>query len=305
MSNPVCLVSGSSSGIGTAIINQFARNGYDVVVHYNSGRERGEAVAEAIRKDHGVEVLVLGSDLSQPEAAFALVDQAYGHFGRLDVSISNSGVANYIKDSDGNLVRHRFHETPIEHLDKEMERVLSLNLMGAYRLAQRSLKYMMEQADADKERGQAMRHRSILFITSISDIAPEATRIPYGVSKSGLNHAILGAALEGGPFNITVNGLRPGVVDTPLTARPSGIYDPIDGHEYTVAETYGLMAEGGSQPIRRIGSPQDIGHAAYTFTQIGFMTGQLVAVDGGLTLASTFANRDLFLQEGLRRRHQQ
>jgi glucose 1-dehydrogenase len=215
MSNPVCLVSGSSSGIGAAIVDQFARNGYDVVVNYNSGRERGEAVAAAIRKDHGVEALVIGADLSQPEAAFSLVDQSYEHFGRLDVSISNSGVANYIKDSDGNLMRHRFHETPIEHLEKEMERVLSLNLMGSYRLAQRSLKYMMQQAQSEKERGEDAHHRSILFITSISDIAPEATRIPYGVSKSGLNHAILGAALEGGPYNITVNGLRPGVVDTP------------------------------------------------------------------------------------------
>ena len=65
------------------------------------------------------------------------------------------------------------------------------------------------------------------------------------------------------------------------------------------------MAEGGAQPIRRIGRPQDIAYAAYTFTQIDFMTGQLVAVDGGLTLASAFSNRDLFLQEGLRLRQEQ
>ena len=161
---------------------------------------------------------------------------------------------------------------------------------------------MIEQAEADTNRGEAMRHRSILFITSISDIAPESTRIPYGVSKSGLNHAVLGAALDGGPFNITVNSLRPGVVDTPLTARPSGIHDPADGHEYTVAETYGLMAEGGSQPIRRIGTPEDIAQAAYAFSQIPYMTGQFVAVDGGFTLAGSFSNREVFLQEGLRLR---
>ncbi len=302
MSNPVCLVSGSSSGIGAAIIAQFAQHGYDVVVNYNSGRERGEKIAEKIRAQHDVEALVIGADLSQPQAAFDLVDQAYEHFGRLDITISNSGVANYIKDAEGHLMRYRFHETPVDHLDQEMQRVLSLNLMGAYRLAQRSLKYMIEQAEEEKTAGEETRHRSILFITSISDIAPETTRIPYGVSKSGLNHAILGAALDGGPHNITVNGLRPGVIDTPLTARPSGIHDPVDGHEYSVAETYGLMAEGGAQPIRRIGSPTDIAYAAYAFTQIEFMTGQLVAVDGGFTLANTFANRDLFLQEGLRLR---
>ena len=304
MSNPVCLVSGSSSGIGATTVEHFARHGYDVVVNYNAGRERGEAVAGRIRAEYGKEALLLGADLSEPEAAFELVDQTYAHFGRLDVCISNSGVANYVPDEDGNLLRYRFKDTPIDHLDREMERVLSLNLMGAYRLGQRALHYMVEQAEAESNRGEAVRHRSILFITSISDIAPESTRIPYGVSKSGLNHAVLGAALDGGPFNITVNSLRPGVVDTPLTARPSGIHDPADGHEYTVAETYGLMAEGGSQPIRRIGTPKDIAQAAYAFSHIPYMTGQFVAVDGGLTLAGSFANRDVFLQEGLRLRKQ-
>ena len=302
MSNPVCLVSGSSSGIGATTVEYFARHGYDVVVNYNAGRERGEAVAEHIRTEYGTEALSLGADLSQPEAAFTLVDQTYAHFGRLDVCISNSGIANYVADENGNLLRYRFKDTPIDHLDREMERVMSLNLMGAYRLGQRSLHYMIEQAEAETNRNKAMRHRSILFVTSISDIAPESTRIPYGVSKSGLNHAVLGAALDGGPFNITVNSLRPGVVDTPLTARPSGIHDPADGREYTVAETYGLMAEGGSQPIRRIGTPEDIAKAAYAFSHIPYMTGQLVAVDGGFTLAGSFSNREVFLQEGLRLR---
>ncbi|MEC7225834.1 MAG: SDR family oxidoreductase [Candidatus Latescibacterota bacterium] len=304
MANPVCLVSGSSSGIGATTVKHFARHGYDVVVNYNAGRERGEAIADRIRAEYGTEALLLGADLSQPEAAFELVDQTYAHFGRLDVCISNSGVANYVPDENGNLLRYRFKDTPIDHLEREMERVLSLNLMGAYRLGQRALHYMIEQAEAESNRGESMRHRSILFVTSISDIAPESTRIPYGVSKSGLNHAVLGAALDGGPFNITVNSLRPGVVDTPLTARPSGIHDPADGHEYTVAETYGLMAEGGSQPIRRIGTPEDIAQAAYAFSHIPYMTGQFVAVDGGLTLAGSFANRDVFLQEGLRLREQ-
>ena len=304
MSNPVCLVSGSSSGIGATTVEYFARHGYDVVVNYNAGRERGEAVAEHIRTEYGTEALSLGADLSQPEAAFTLVDQTYAHFGRLDVCISNSGIANYVADENGNLLRYRFKDTPIDHLDREMERVMSLNLMGAYRLGQRSLHYMIEQAEAETNRNEAMRHRSILFITSISDIAPESTRIPYGVSKSGINHAVLGAALDGGPFNITVNSLRPGVVDTPLTARPSGIHDPADGREYTVAETYGLMAEGGSQPIRRIGTPEDIAQAAYAFSHVPYMTGQFVAVDGGFTLAGSFSNREVFLQEGLRLRKQ-
>lgn len=298
MSRPACLVTGSSSGIGAAIVRQFAARGYDVVVHYNAGAERAAQVAAAIRAEHAVEALVLGADLAQPAAPFDLVDRAFAHFGRLDVAVSNSGVANYVADEQGQLVRYRFSETPVEHLDKEMDRVLRLNLMGAYRLTQRALKRMATQAAQEAE----PLHRSILLITSISDVAPESTRIPYGVSKAGLNHVVAGAAFDGGPYNITVNALRPGVVDTPMTSRPSGVEDPQSGREFTVAEIYGLMATGGSQPIRRIGRPKDIACAAYAFTQIPYMTGQLIAVDGGFTLPGNFPNREVFLQEGLRQR---
>ncbi len=298
MANPVCLVTGSSSGIGAAIARTFAANGYDVAVNYNSGQDRAEAIAAELRQAHGIAVLTVGADLSQTNAPFELVDRSYEHFGRLDVVISNSGVVNYIADEAGNLARYRFHETPVEHLDKEMARVLDLNLMGAYRLGQRALKCMIEQA----EKEDPPQHRSILFITSISDIAPEATRIPYGVSKAGLNHAVVGAAFEGGSYNITVNALRPGVIDTPLTARPSGVTDPQTGQEYSVAETYGLMAEGGAQAVPRVGQPQDIAAAAYAFARLSYMTGQLVAVDGGFTLVNGFPNRELFLNEGLKRR---
>lgn len=302
MSHPVSLISGSSSGIGAATARVFAARGYDVVVNYNTGRERADALAAELRAQHGTQVLVVGADLAQAEAPFRLVDQAYAHFGRLDVAVSNSGVSNLLRDEQGKVVRYRFHQTPAEHLDREMERVLSVNLMGAYRLGQRALKHMIDQAEQEMAAGQIPAHRSLLFVTSVSDVAPDSTRIPYGVSKAGLAHAVLGAAFEGGPYNITANALRPGVVDTPLTTRPSGFTDPDTGREFTVAETYTLMALGGSQPIPRIGKPEDIAFAAYAFTHIPYMTGQLIAVDGGFTLASGFPNRELFLQEGLRRR---
>ncbi len=301
MTRPLCLVTGSSSGIGAAIVRRFAAHGHDVVVHYNSGQDRALAIADEISSRHEVTAHVIGADLSQRDEAFRLVDEARERFGRLDVAISNSGVANYVRGDDGELIRHRFQDGPPEHLDREMARVLDLNLMGAYRFGQRALKHMIEAARTEAGTGRPS-HRSILFITSISDVAPEATRIPYGVSKAGLNHVILGAAFEAGPHNITVNALRPGVVDTPLTARPSGVEDPETGREYTVAETYGLMAEGGSQALPWIAEPDDIAVAAHAFTQIPYMTGQLVAVDGGFTLANGFPNRELFLNEGLRRR---
>ena len=101
----------------------------------------------------------------------------------------------------------------------ERDRAISGNLKGAYRLCQRSLKYMIEQAEAEREVGEEVGHRSFLFIATVSDVAPDSMRIPYGVSKAGLNHVVLGAAVEGGRHNITVNALRPGVVETPLRAR--------------------------------------------------------------------------------------
>ena len=287
------------------MVRCFASNGYDVVINYHSGRERAEEIAGSIRSRDGVEVLCIGADLAQRDEPFRLVDEAFEQFGRLDVAISNSGIVNYLKDDSGQLQRFRFHECPPEHLDGEMERVLNLNLKGAYRLAQRALQHMIAQSEAEQARGNRPAHRSILFITSISDVAPESTRIPYGVSKAGLNHAVIGAALEGGRYNITANALRPGVIDTPLTRRPSGLSDPDSGEEFTVADTYGLMAEGGAQAIPRIGTAGEIAEAAFDFVRLPFMTGQLIAVDGGLTLAGAFGNRELFLREGLKKRRAQ
>ena len=302
MSGPVCLVTGSSSGIGAAIASTFAANGCDVVINYNTGEARAAEIASKLRSNHHIEALTLQADLAQREAAFGLVDQTISHFGRLDVVVSNSGVVNYVPDAEGNLVRYRFADTPMDHLDAEMARVMNLNLMGAYRLMQRSMHHMTAQAEKELATGNEPLHRSILVISSISDVAPDATRIPYGVSKAGIHHAIIGAAFEGGPFNITVNALRPGVISTPLTSRPSGIEDPQTGKELTVAETYALMAEGGSQVVPRVGKPDEIAYATYAFTHIPYMTGQLVAVDGGFTLVNGFPNRELFLQEGFRRR---
>ena len=282
-------------------MRDFASNNYDVVLNYNSGRERAESIASELESEFGIEALVIGADLAQEQAPFELVDQAVEHFGRLDVTISNSGVANYVTDESGVSLRARFHEASIEHLNREMARVLDLNLMGTYRLVQRSLQHMIRQAEDESRRGEEPAHRSILIIASISDVAPEATRIPYGVSKSAINHVVLGAAAEGGAHGVTVNALRPGVVDTPLTARPSGVIDPYTHEEYTVAQVYGLMALGGSQVVPRVGVPEDISQAAFYFTRLPYMTGQLIAVDGGFTLANGFANRDLFLQEGMRR----
>ena len=74
MSRPVCLVTGSSSGIGAEIVRQFAAQGYDVVVNYNSGADRAEQIAAEIRAAHDVEVAVLGADLAQAQAPFSLVD---------------------------------------------------------------------------------------------------------------------------------------------------------------------------------------------------------------------------------------
>jgi len=287
MSNPVCLVTGSSSGIGSAIVNRFASQGYDVTVHYNSGTdssdprghktsgaERATVIADAIRQEHGVEAVTLGADLGQPEAAFDLVDRTYEQFGRLDTVVSNSGVTNFVVDEAGKAVRYRFHETPIEHLSKEMDRVLSINLMGAYRLCQRSLKLMMDQADQDRKRGEEPRHRSILFVGSISDVAPDSMRIPYGVSKAGLNHAVQGAAFEGGPHNITVNAVAPGVIRNGLSTHHS-LADP---------ERAARIASG--IPLGRVGSPREISHAVLFLVseEADYITGVVLPVDGGFLL---------------------
>ena len=178
-----------------------------MVVHYNAGEERAAQIAAAIRAEHAVEALVLGADLSQPEAPFDLVDRTFAHFGRLDVAVSNSGVANYVADEQGQLVPPSLQRHP----GRAPRQGDGARPQPQPHGGPTGWPNAPSSTWSNKPRKKPIPlHRSILLITSISDIAPREH--PHSLrrqQKPGLNHVVAGAAFDGGPHNITVNALRP------------------------------------------------------------------------------------------------
>ena len=129
--------------IGAAIVAEFAAQGYDIVLNYNSGKDRAEAIAGELRQRHGVEVLTAEADLSTTEAPFQLVDQAYGHFGRLDVLVCSAGITG-----PNTTVR----DYPVD----AWQRVIDVNLTGAYLCARAFAPGMVAKAASRRARSDLM-----------------------------------------------------------------------------------------------------------------------------------------------------
>ena len=184
----VALVTGSTSGIGAAVVRRLAGDGMTVVVHSRSSRDVGVALAEELGGSY------LQADLADDEEAAGLVPRVLAEYGRIDVLVNNAGLS---------------WPVPHEDLDalsaSDWRRLLDVNLIAPWLLCTAA-------APALRESGG-----SIVNVTSHAGVRPKGSSIAYAASKAALNHVtkLLAAAL--GP-DIRVNAVAPGLVDTPMTA---------------------------------------------------------------------------------------
>ena len=257
--SPVALITGASRGIGRAIAIALADAGYDIAGTARSPRdaaqprtldEVGARVAERGRRWLPIEADV--SDLDGQAAVMALVDAA---FGRLDVFVSNAGVAPERRMD------------VLETTPESYDRVMGTNLRGAFFLAQRAARYMLEW-----RRVEAGSRPRIVFIGSVSAEASSPSRAEYCISKAGLGMAarILADRLAGD--GIPVFEVRPGIIRTDMTAP--------------VRERYDAAIAGGLVPQRRWGEPEDVARAVVALARgdFDYSTGLVVDVGGGLTI---------------------
>ncbi|MEU0030545.1 SDR family oxidoreductase [Streptomyces sp. NPDC006335] len=186
---PVALVTGSTSGIGEAVVRRLAADGTRVVVHSRQSTEAGTALAAELGGAY------VQADLGVEEEARGLVERALGHFGRLDVLVNNAGIS-----------------WPIPHADlaaatpADWRRLLEVNLIAPWVLCTAALPALRRSPGGG----------SIVNITSHAGVRPKGSSVPYAASKAALNHVtrLLAAAL--GP-DVRVNAVAPGLVDTPMT----------------------------------------------------------------------------------------
>ena len=250
----VALVTGGGRGIGAGIVKRLAAEGFDIAF---SGLREESAVAAFIEEVRalGVDVLYCRADVSDAAARKRMLGAVKERFGRLNVLVNNAGVAPETRAD------------VLEATEESYERVMRINLQGPYFLTQAVARWMIEQKQAD-----ALFAGAIVNVSSVSATMASLNRGEYCISKAGLSMATQLWAWRLGEVDIPVYEVRPGITKTDMTAGASAKYDK------RIEE--GLLV----QP--RWGVPDDVGKAVAMLVRgdLPYSTGQVIMVDGGLTL---------------------
>lgn len=247
----VALVTGGRRGIGLAVAEALAAGGFDVAI---TGTREDEVAHAAVGKltAHGVEAAFVAGDVGDVGDHARVLDKVEAALGPIDVFVSNAGIAPP--------QRLDLMETTPENFDV----VMGVNLRGAFFLGQAVARRMVARG-GDK--------RALIFISSCSAEVVSINRIEYCISKAGLAMAVEGFAARLAADGIAVFEVRPGIIKTDMTSG--------------VVAKYDALIESGLVPAKRWGYPADVGAAVATLARgdIGFSTGTVVNVDGGLTIS--------------------
>jgi len=250
----VALVTGAAQGIGRGIAERLAEEGADLAICDVRDESAVAHVLEGLR-EKGSDVLYCRADVGDREARERMLGRVREHFGRLNVLVNNAGVAPKVRADI------------LEAAEESFERVMRINLQGAYFLTQAAARWMIELKEAD-----ASFEACIVNISSISATVASPSRGEYCISKAALSMATRLWAARLGEFDIPVYEVRPGIIETPMTAGVKDKYDRL------IRE--GLCVQS------RWGTPGDVAAAVAMLVRgdLPYSTGQVISVDGGLTL---------------------
>jgi 3-oxoacyl-[acyl-carrier protein] reductase len=244
LSGKICLVTGGSRGIGRGICLELARNGADVVVNYSSNEKAAVQVVDEIKR-LGRKARMYKTDVSNFDQVSKMVKDVYNEFKRIDILVNNAGVAK-----DTLLLRMT---------EEDWNKVIDINLKGMFNTSKACVKYMVKQKEG-----------KIINISSIVGIYGNAGQANYAAAKAGIIGFTKSLAKELGSRGITVNAVAPGFIKTDMTLsllnKDSEIRAQI--------------------PLKRVGTSEDVAYTvAFLASQkADYITGHVIAVDGGLTL---------------------
>lgn len=245
------LITGGSRGIGLGIATCLAREGYDLAICGVRELNAGKAVWSSLQT-LGREVVYCQADIGRTPDRERLVQTVKDHFGQLNLLVNNAGIAP------------RERRDLLETTEDSFDEVLQTNLKGPYFLTQAVARWLVDQKQA-----QAGFTGCIIFVTSISATVASVNRGEYCISKSGLSMASQLWAVRLAEYQIPVYEIRPGLVQTDMTAAVRTKYDRL------IAD--GLLLQ------RRWGRPEDVGRAVGMLARgdLAYSTGQVINVDGG------------------------
>lgn len=239
------IVTGGSRGIGRAVAVRLAKDGMNLVINYRGDSAAAEET-ERLCRELGAEVLLVQGDVSRAEDCEKLAAQAKEAFGRVDVLVNNAGITR-----DGLLARMT---------EEDFRAVLDVNLVGPWNMMKAVNRIMMKQ-----------RYGRIVNLSSVTGLMGNMGQTNYAAAKAGILGMTKSYAREVASRGITVNAVAPGFIDTDMTeAMPEGAKDKI---------ITGI-------PMGRTGKPEDVAEAVAFLAseQAGYITGEVLRVDGGMAM---------------------
>jgi len=258
--NPVALITGASRGIGRGIALELSAIGYDLVINFAANAKAAAETARdceirAKQSGHSIRAALCQADIASGPDRRHLIEFTQAEFRHLNLLVNNAGIAPAVRAD------------LLDTTEESFDRLLNVNAKSPFFLTQLAARWMIEQSRADRN-FQAQ----IVTISSISAYTASVNRAEYCVSKAALSMLTPLFAARLAEHGINVYEIRPGVIATDMTA--------------TVKEKYETLIQGGLTPIKRWGTPEDIGKAVAAIAErrLPFSTGEVINVDGGFHL---------------------
>lgn len=234
-------ITGSTRGIGLAIAHEFAKQGANIVLNGRSpiSQELIDSFSE-----YGVTVMAISGDVSDYNDAKRMIDQVIEKLGSVDVLVNNAGITN--------------DKLMLKMTQDDFEKVLKINLTGAFNMTQSVLKPMTKA-----------RQGAIINITSVVGLTGNIGQANYAASKAGLIGFTKSVAHEVAGRGLKVNAIAPGFIESDMT---DALSDKMKDAILTKI------------PVKRIGKTQEVAETAVFLAKHDYITGQVIAVDGGMTM---------------------
>ncbi len=239
----IALITGAAGGIGQAVCEALAEEGYNLAMHYSSSENNAKELREKLEEEYGITAAVFGADFTKEDEAKALAENVFSSFGKVDILVNNAGIA---------------YQNLFQFADKrKIKEVFDINLMSALSLTKEILPSMINN-----------KWGRIINISSMWGISGASCEVHYSAAKSALIGFTKALAKEVGPSGITVNCIAPGFIDTKMNGNldKEAVQEIVD-----------------CTPVGRAGTGEDVAELVRFLAgeKAEFITGQVISVDGG------------------------
>jgi glucose 1-dehydrogenase len=250
LKDKVAIVTGGNSGIGKAVVLGLAEAGANIVIDYVADEKATEELEQQVAA-LGDRAIGVEADVSKVADLERLIAAAVKAFGRLDIMVNNAGIET--------------RTSVLETTEQQYEKVMAINLKSAFFGTQLAAKQMIAQGSGGR----------IINITSVHEDWPMPGNAPYCLSKGGMRMLTRQAGVELGPYGVTVVGVGPGAVATPINAS-------------TMADPSKMATLDKAIPLGRMAEPQEIGAVVAFLASDGaaYLTATTVFADGGIMHSS-------------------